>query len=134
MVKPEHDAQYRGVRARATNPQVFASVASVLASGCAFVAGFQPPPEDDPASLEADFRAKTSGDVKAAEEWQAQVHRQEQDAKRKAAEELKAAGYEGATAADLCCRVCYGGKACGDSCIALDEECSRPSGCACDDR
>lgn len=30
-----------------------------------------------------------------------------------------------------CCRVCSGGKACGDSCIRRDYNCRRGRGCAC---
>lgn len=30
-----------------------------------------------------------------------------------------------------CCKVCDGGQACGDTCIAWEDECSQPSGCAC---
>jgi hypothetical protein len=30
-----------------------------------------------------------------------------------------------------CCKVCTVGKACGDSCIAANETCTKPSGCAC---
>lgn len=31
-----------------------------------------------------------------------------------------------------CCKVCSQGKACGDTCIAVDATCSQPAGCACD--
>ncbi len=31
-----------------------------------------------------------------------------------------------------CCKICRKGKACGDSCIAVDRECHKPRGCACD--
>jgi hypothetical protein len=31
-----------------------------------------------------------------------------------------------------CCKVCTKGKACGDTCIALDKICNVPPGCACD--
>ena len=30
-----------------------------------------------------------------------------------------------------CCRVCTKGKACGDSCIAREKQCTKLSGCAC---
>ena len=30
-----------------------------------------------------------------------------------------------------CCKVCTGGKACGDSCIGKTETCTKPGGCAC---
>lgn len=30
-----------------------------------------------------------------------------------------------------CCRYCSTGKPCGDSCIAINEECQKPAGCAC---
>jgi hypothetical protein len=30
-----------------------------------------------------------------------------------------------------CCRVCEVGKACGDTCIAMNQTCNTPSGCAC---
>jgi hypothetical protein len=30
-----------------------------------------------------------------------------------------------------CCKICKSGKACGDSCIALEKTCKRPPGCAC---
>jgi len=32
-----------------------------------------------------------------------------------------------------CCKTCHKGKACGDSCIARDKECTLPKGCACDE-
>jgi hypothetical protein len=31
-----------------------------------------------------------------------------------------------------CCKVCKKGKACGDSCIAKESSCTKPTGCACD--
>ena len=34
--------------------------------------------------------------------------------------------------AETCCKICRSGKACGDSCIARDETCTKPPGCACD--
>jgi len=30
-----------------------------------------------------------------------------------------------------CCKVCDTGKACGDSCIASNQSCTAPVGCAC---
>lgn len=30
-----------------------------------------------------------------------------------------------------CCKVCRTGKACGDTCIARDQTCNTPAGCAC---
>lgn len=30
-----------------------------------------------------------------------------------------------------CCKVCSVGKACGDSCIAQTDTCTKPTGCAC---
>lgn len=36
-----------------------------------------------------------------------------------------------APAAVECCKVCTKGKACGDSCIAVNKECHKPPGCAC---
>lgn len=30
-----------------------------------------------------------------------------------------------------CCKVCKAGKACGDSCIAADANCTKGKGCAC---
>lgn len=30
-----------------------------------------------------------------------------------------------------CCKVCDVGKACGDTCIAANQTCNSPSGCAC---
>ncbi|MDH5231954.1 MAG: hypothetical protein OEZ58_09895 [Gammaproteobacteria bacterium] len=30
-----------------------------------------------------------------------------------------------------CCKVCKAGKACGDSCISRDKQCSKGAGCAC---
>jgi len=30
-----------------------------------------------------------------------------------------------------CCKVCDKGKACGDSCIAENQACNSPGGCAC---
>lgn len=30
-----------------------------------------------------------------------------------------------------CCKTCTEGKACGDSCIAVNLTCNSPSGCAC---
>jgi len=32
----------------------------------------------------------------------------------------------------ICCKTCKKGKACGDSCIAKDDVCDKPKGCACD--
>lgn len=40
--------------------------------------------------------------------------------------------YGAASAQGYCCKVCKKGKACGDSCIAADNNCSKPPGCACD--
>jgi hypothetical protein len=34
---------------------------------------------------------------------------------------------------DGCCKHCRKGKACGDSCIAVEKQCHQPPGCACDD-
>jgi hypothetical protein len=31
-----------------------------------------------------------------------------------------------------CCKMCTKGKACGNACIAQDENCQQPPGCACD--
>ena len=31
-----------------------------------------------------------------------------------------------------CCKICHKGKACGDSCIARDKDCTVAPGCACD--
>lgn len=31
-----------------------------------------------------------------------------------------------------CCKVCSKGKACGDSCISRDRQCTKGGGCACD--
>jgi hypothetical protein len=31
-----------------------------------------------------------------------------------------------------CCRTCHKGKACGDTCVARDRECTVAPGCACD--
>lgn len=39
-------------------------------------------------------------------------------------------GYQ-ADAQRSCCKVCKKGKACGDSCIARDKQCQKPTGCAC---
>lgn len=33
--------------------------------------------------------------------------------------------------ARACCRTCSEGKACGDSCISKDKQCTKPPGCAC---
>lgn len=33
---------------------------------------------------------------------------------------------------ELCCKICLGGKACGNSCIQADYNCNQPQGCACD--
>ena len=33
---------------------------------------------------------------------------------------------------EACCKICRSGKACGNSCIAHGESCSKPPGCACD--
>ena len=33
---------------------------------------------------------------------------------------------------EVCCKVCHKGKACGDTCIARDKECTAEPGCACD--
>lgn len=35
-----------------------------------------------------------------------------------------------AYAQGACCKVCKKGKACGDSCIAVDKNCSKGVGCA----
>ncbi len=32
----------------------------------------------------------------------------------------------------VCCKTCRKGKACGDSCIARDKDCTVEAGCACD--
>ncbi|MCA9686935.1 MAG: hypothetical protein KC457_32515 [Myxococcales bacterium] len=32
----------------------------------------------------------------------------------------------------VCCKICRKGKACGDTCVARDKECTVPKGCACD--
>ena len=32
-----------------------------------------------------------------------------------------------------CCKVCRKGKACGNTCIARDRNCTQPPGCACDE-
>jgi hypothetical protein len=32
-----------------------------------------------------------------------------------------------------CCKTCRKGKACGDTCIARDKDCTEPKGCACDE-
>jgi len=34
--------------------------------------------------------------------------------------------------AGTCCKVCGDSKACGDSCISPDKNCTKPPGCACD--
>lgn len=31
-----------------------------------------------------------------------------------------------------CCKICRDGKACGDSCIAKTDNCTKGKGCACD--
>lgn len=31
-----------------------------------------------------------------------------------------------------CCKTCHTGKACGDSCISKDDDCTKGAGCACD--
>ena len=31
-----------------------------------------------------------------------------------------------------CCKICHSGKACGDTCIAAGESCTKGLGCACD--
>jgi len=36
-----------------------------------------------------------------------------------------------ARAAGTCCKTCKAGKACGNSCIAVDKICHQPPGCAC---
>lgn len=36
-----------------------------------------------------------------------------------------------AESARTCCKFCYRGKACGDSCIHPEYPCRRPPGCAC---
>ncbi len=36
-----------------------------------------------------------------------------------------------ATGVTSCCKVCKGGKACGDSCIARNKSCNKGRGCAC---
>jgi len=37
----------------------------------------------------------------------------------------------GVETAQLCCRICRKGKACGDSCINRQLQCHQPPGCAC---
>jgi competence protein ComEC len=37
-------------------------------------------------------------------------------------------------AARACCKICTGGKACGNTCISRSYQCRRPPGCACDAR
>ena len=32
---------------------------------------------------------------------------------------------------EACCKICKKGKACGDSCINRDYNCTKPPGCAC---
>lgn len=34
--------------------------------------------------------------------------------------------------ANGCCKICYKGKACGNSCISKNYTCHKPPGCACD--
>lgn len=34
--------------------------------------------------------------------------------------------------AQVCCKTCRKGKACGNSCISRDKQCHQPPGCACD--
>lgn len=34
--------------------------------------------------------------------------------------------------AQVCCKICTKGKACGNTCIARDKTCHVPRGCACD--
>jgi hypothetical protein len=36
------------------------------------------------------------------------------------------------TQAAVCCKICRKGKACGNSCISRDKNCTKPPGCACD--
>jgi len=38
---------------------------------------------------------------------------------------------DGVETAQLCCRICRKGKACGDSCINRQLQCHQPPGCAC---
>lgn len=38
----------------------------------------------------------------------------------------------GTAYAQACCKVCTKGKACGDTCIARDKNCTKGPGCACD--
>ena len=37
----------------------------------------------------------------------------------------------GEACAEKCCKICTKGKACGDSCIAAGETCTKGAGCAC---
>jgi hypothetical protein len=41
---------------------------------------------------------------------------------------------ESSQTSDTCCRTCRKGKACGDTCVARDRECTVAPGCACDAR
>jgi hypothetical protein len=41
-------------------------------------------------------------------------------------------GLGGQSLVQACCKVCRKGKACGDSCIAKENLCTKPKGCACD--
>lgn len=45
---------------------------------------------------------------------------------------LDAAGPQEILLHASCCKVCSKGKACGDSCISQDRQCTRGGGCACD--
>ncbi|AKH42603.1 hypothetical protein FHS61_000373 [Altererythrobacter atlanticus] len=38
----------------------------------------------------------------------------------------------GTAYANACCKICKKGKACGDTCIARDRNCTKGKGCACD--
>lgn len=38
----------------------------------------------------------------------------------------------GTAYAESCCKKCSKGKACGDTCIPRDHNCSKGKGCACD--
>lgn len=42
------------------------------------------------------------------------------------------AGCGAAEARLFCCKKCKKSKACGDTCIAKDRNCTKPPGCACD--
>lgn len=45
---------------------------------------------------------------------------------------LQGCGGSGSSSSGGCCKVCTTGKACGDTCIPVTQQCRTTGGCACD--